>query len=75
MNQRSDEVVDLSGYPVLLSIRQVAEILGCSLPSAKRRIYRRDLAYVKTGHHVRVPREALHRYLQDRFVPAQRGST
>ncbi len=75
MNQRSDEVVDLSGYPVLLSVRQVAEILGCSLPSAKRRIYRRDLGYIKDGHHVRVPREALHRYLQDRFVPAQRGPT
>lgn len=73
MDERTEDVVDLSGYPVLLSVRQVAEILGCSVPSAKRRIYRREMAYVKDGHNVRVPREALHQYLVARLVPARRG--
>ncbi len=72
MNKGNEELVDLSTYPVLLSVRQVAEVLGCSLPSAKRRIYRRELAYVKDGHHVRVPREALRQYLLARLVPAER---
>ncbi len=72
MNERMEEVVDLSAYPVLLSIQQVAEVLGCSLPSAKRRIYRRELAYVKDGRSVRVPREALRQYLLARLVPAER---
>jgi excisionase family DNA binding protein len=69
-----DDIIDLSAYPVLLSIPQVAEVLGCSIPSAKRRLYRREIAYVKDGHHVRVPREALRRYLLERLVPV-RGET
>lgn len=66
-----NDVVDLSAYPILLTVRQVAEVLGCSVPSAKRRIYKRELTYVKDGHNVRVPREALRRYLLARLVPAK----
>jgi excisionase family DNA binding protein len=72
MQAKADELIDLSSYPVLLSIPQVAGVLGCSVPSAKRRLYRRELAYIKDGHHVRVPREALRQYLLARLVPAER---
>jgi excisionase family DNA binding protein len=72
MHATTDDLIDLSSYPVLLSVPQVAEVLGCSIPSAKRRLYRREIAYVKDGHHVRVPREALRQYLMARLVPAQR---
>lgn len=71
MTHTSDDLIDLSAYPLLLALPQVAEILGCSLPSAKRRIYSGDLAYIKEGHNVRVPREALRRYLVAHLIPAK----
>jgi len=69
MHSPTDDLINLSGYPVLLSVAQVAEVLGCSIPSAKRRLYRREIAYIKDGRRVRVPREALHRYLTARLIP------
>lgn len=71
MQSPSDGLIDLSTYPVLLSLPQVANVLGCSIPSVKRRVQRRQLASIKEGHHVRVPREALRQYLLDRLRPAE----
>lgn len=73
MQSNDEKLIDLSGLPLLLSVEQVADVLGCSLPSAKRRLYRRELAYIKDGHHVRIPREALRQYLMARLVPAERS--
>ena len=67
----SDALIDLSAYPLLLSLPQVAEVLGCSVPSVKRRVQQRQLASIKEGHHVRVPREALRQYLLARLRPAR----
>lgn len=66
----NDSLIDLSEYPVLLSVDQVAAALGCSVPAVRKRLQRRELTFVKTGHHVRVPREALRQYLLARLVPA-----
>jgi excisionase family DNA binding protein len=71
MPDAPDAVIDLSSYPVLLSIAQVAELLGCSVPSVKRRLRERQLASIKEGHHVRIPREALRQYLVARLRPAR----
>lgn len=70
----TDALIDLSDYPLLLSTLQVAEVLGCSVPSVKRRIRQRQLASIKEGHHVRVPREALRQYLLARLRPASEGA-
>lgn len=71
MQAPADVLIDLSGYPVLLSLAQTAEVLGCSLPSVKRRVRQRQLASIKEGHHVRIPREALRHYLLARLRPAE----
>lgn len=66
----SDSLIDLSDYPLLLSVDQVAAALGCSVPAVRKRLQRRELTFVKAGRHVRVPREALRQYLLSRLVPA-----
>ncbi len=69
----SDDVslVDLSIYPTLLTVRNVAEVLQLSTHAVRARIRARDLASVKMGHSVRVPRAALERYLIERTVPSR----
>lgn len=66
----TDSLIDLSDYPALLSVDQVASALGCSVPAVRKRLRRRELTFVKSGRHVRVPREALRQYLLARLVPA-----
>ncbi len=75
----SDEValVDLSLYPVLMTVQNVAEVLQLSTHAVRARIRARDLASVKIGHSVRVPRVDLARYIAERTIPSrasQRGS-
>jgi len=60
---------DLSGYPLMLQLGEVAEICRCDPQVVRRRIDRGELAHTKIGSLVRVPREALRAYLltQTRF--------
>jgi len=60
---------DLSAYPLMLHLDEVAEICRCDLQAVRRRINRGELAHTKIGSMVRVPRESLRAYLltQTRF--------
>jgi len=60
---------DLSSYPLMLNIAEVADICRCDHQAVRRRINRGELAYTKIGSLIRVPREALGAYLltQTRF--------
>ncbi len=71
MGRSSSQLPDLSAYPPMLTISQVAEVLGYSTRSTKRRIHDGELTHVKDGRLVRVPREALLAYMSDRLVPAR----
>lgn len=64
-------LVDLSAYPALMTVQEVAEVLQLSVHAVRARIRARDLASVKTGHSVRVPRADLGRYIAARTTPAK----
>ncbi len=65
----SDVPVDLSLYPALLTVQDVAALLQLSVPAVRARIRARELTSIKMGHSVRVPRAELARYLAERTVP------
>ncbi len=65
----SDAPVDLSPYPALLTVQDVAALLQLSVPAIRARIRARELTSIKMGHSVRVPRAELARYLAERTVP------
>jgi excisionase family DNA binding protein len=67
-DQNADGLFDLSDHPLLLSMEEVSAILRCSEQAVRRKLDRGDLAYVKDGRHIRIPREALRRYLAERLV-------
>jgi excisionase family DNA binding protein len=69
--QTVDTLIDLTNYPLLLSVAQVAEIVGCSVPAVRMRLRRQELPVIRVGHSVRVPREALRHYLAARLIPAR----
>jgi len=67
-----DKLVDLSSYPALMTVQEVAGVLHLSVDAVRARISARRLASAKNGHSVRVPRIDLERYIGERIVPAQR---
>ncbi|WP_369357493.1 helix-turn-helix domain-containing protein [Streptomyces sp. cg2] len=52
----------------LLSVPEVAEILGTSERFPRRLIAERRIRYVKVGRHVRIPQSALDAYIEARTV-------
>ncbi len=47
----------------LLTLEESAEILGTGIRFARRLIAERRIEFVKVGRHVRIPRRALHAYI------------
>ncbi|MEU7159467.1 helix-turn-helix domain-containing protein [Streptomyces chrestomyceticus] len=58
----------------LLSVPEVAELLGTGERFPRRLIAERRIRYVKVGRHVRIPRSALDAYIEDRTVEPVRQS-
>ncbi|MFK0288884.1 helix-turn-helix domain-containing protein [Streptomyces sp. NPDC090442] len=52
----------------LLSVPEVAELLGTSERFPRRLVAERRIRYVKVGRHVRIPRSALDAYVAARTV-------
>jgi excisionase family DNA binding protein len=50
----------------LLSLPEVADRLGCSIKTLRRRIATGDLAIIRDGRLIRVRPEDLERYIQQR---------
>lgn len=54
----------------LLSVEQVAELLGTSVRFPRRLIEERRITFVKVGRHVRIPERAVREYVTDHTVSA-----
>lgn len=64
-------LIDLSDYPALLTVQDVAALLQVSVPTVRAYLRQGHLAKIKIGHGVRIPRTDLERYLSERAVPHQ----
>ncbi len=53
---------------VFLDTKAVAKYLGCSLPTARQIMYRRDFPLIKVGKNLRVEQSALKQWAQSRRV-------
>ncbi|MGW3442911.1 excisionase family DNA-binding protein [Streptomyces sp. NPDC001076] len=52
----------------LLTVEQVAEVLGTGVRFPRRLIEERRITFVKVGRHVRIPESALSAYVAERTV-------
>lgn len=52
----------------LLTVDQVAELLGTSVRFPRRLIEERRITFVKVGRHVRIPETAVHAFVQEHTV-------
>lgn len=60
----------------LLTVDQVAKLLGTSVRFPRRLIEERRITFVKVGRHVRIPEAAVHAFVQEHTVdpvPAARS--
>ena len=57
--------VDLSDLPRLLTVRAVAELLSCHDRTVRRWLAEKLLHFVRVGSGVRIPREAVARFLAE----------
>ncbi len=65
----SDALVDLSSYPTLLTVQDVAGLLQVAVPTVRTYLRQGDLTKIKVGHGVRISRAELERYLVERTAP------
>ncbi|MFG2872833.1 helix-turn-helix domain-containing protein [Streptomyces sp. NPDC048338] len=57
----------------LLTVEQVAELLGTSVRFPRRLIEERRITFVKVGRHVRIPEPAIEAYIETHTVqPVER---
>ncbi|MBL4789479.1 MAG: helix-turn-helix domain-containing protein [Kordiimonadaceae bacterium] len=60
-----------SRFPKFLTLRQVAEVLGCSYEHARQKVIARELTCFRAGNGaMRVPEADLLRYLEEHTCPA-----
>ena len=52
----------------LLSVQQVAELLGTGVRFPRRLIEERRIAFVRVGRHVRIPESAVSAYITEHTV-------
>ncbi|MFE4589011.1 helix-turn-helix domain-containing protein [Streptomyces laurentii] len=55
-------------YARLLTVDQVAELLGTSVRFPRRLIEERRITFVKVGRHVRIPEPAVREYIETHTV-------
>ncbi|MEV7017380.1 helix-turn-helix domain-containing protein [Streptomyces sp. NPDC093991] len=58
----------------LLTVQQVAELLGTSVRFPRRLIEERRITFVKVGRHVRIPESAVVAYIEANTVEPVRAS-
>jgi predicted site-specific integrase-resolvase len=61
--------IDLSGYPLLLKMKEAQAIMRCSEQTVRRRMRQGRLSYVRGENGPLILRESLQRYLEERLVP------
>lgn len=77
MNQTKAPLPDLSAYPCLLTVPQVAHLLGVHENSVRRRISAGKMPHLRDGRILRIPRDGLREYLEShmRLTEVKRGET
>lgn len=53
----------------LLNVEQAAQMTGLKPPTIRLKLYRREIAYVKLGRAVRIPRSEIDRIIRDNTIP------
>lgn len=56
----------MSNTPVFIGTKEVAKILGCSIPTAREIMYRRDFPLIKVGKNLKVSYTALMKWAEER---------
>lgn len=62
------EPVNDSPRTVFYTTKQLAEILGCSIPTARQLFYRRDFPALKIGKNYKVEKNAFEKWCSERRV-------
>lgn len=65
----ADTLIDLSEYPALLTVQDVADLLQVAVPTVRGYLRQGDIVKIKVGHGVRISRSDLERYLLARAQP------
>lgn len=60
--------------PTLATVPELAKELNISIRTAWRLVHERQIAHVKIGRSVKIPREAIHAFIAELTVPAYKGS-
>ena len=53
---------------VFLNTKELAALLGCSLPTVRRIMQRRDFPLIRVGKNMKVSREALKKWAEERHI-------
>jgi excisionase family DNA binding protein len=61
------------GQQTLLTNRQFCERLGMSYEWGRKKVQRRQIAFVQIGRSVRIPETELDRFIEANLVPATAG--
>jgi excisionase family DNA binding protein len=59
----------------LLTVKQAAELLGLKVATIRAWLLRRKLPRVNCGRAVRIPAEAVERFIQENTIPAKAERT
>jgi len=55
----------------LLTVKQAAELLGLKVATIRVWLYRRRLPCVRCGRAIRVPADAIARFIEENTIPAK----
>lgn len=56
----------------MLNTSEVAQILGCSLPTAREIMHRRDFPLIKVGKNLKVSQAAFSNWLESRHTEVEK---
>ena len=65
----------LKGYPAVLSISDVSEILSITPATVRRHIQSNDIPCVRLGRLIRIPKDSLISYLHGEHITKRKEST
>jgi excisionase family DNA binding protein len=63
---------DVKSEITVLTVREAAGMLGVSIPGMRLRIARREIAVVRLGRIIRIPRTEIERLIAENLVPVRR---
>lgn len=61
-------MIDKQDNMVFLNTKEVAAILGCSLPTVRHIMQRKDFPLIRVGKNMKVSRDALKKWAEERHI-------